>query len=127
MIVNAAILNEAPGVAPGIPGSARKVLMGEQKTWFITGCDKGMGYVFAETLLAHGDRVVVTARDLATIEPLLRRHPDTAFGYQLDVTSAPDIAAVAAFFNMTNRVASATDMRPNPEYHAQARGRGARS
>ena len=96
MIVNAAILNEAPGVAPGIPGSARKVLMGEQKTWFITGCDKGMGYVFAETLLAHGERVVVTARDLATIEPLLRRHPDTAFGYQLDVTSAPDIAAVAA-------------------------------
>ncbi len=32
-----------------------------------------------------------------------------------------DIAAVAGFFNMTNRVASATDMRPNPEYHAQAR------
>ena len=32
-----------------------------------------------------------------------------------------DIASVAAFFNMTNRVASATDMRPNPEYHAQAR------
>jgi uncharacterized peroxidase-related enzyme len=32
-----------------------------------------------------------------------------------------DIAAVAAFFNMTNRVASATDMRPNTVYHAQAR------
>jgi uncharacterized peroxidase-related enzyme len=32
-----------------------------------------------------------------------------------------DIAAVAAFFNMTNRVASATDMRPNRIYHAQAR------
>ncbi|MEM9966803.1 MAG: peroxidase-related enzyme [Pseudomonadota bacterium] len=32
-----------------------------------------------------------------------------------------DIASVTAFFNMTNRVASATDMRPNPEYHAQAR------
>jgi len=32
-----------------------------------------------------------------------------------------DIASVAAFFNMTNRVASGTDMRPNPEYHAQAR------
>lgn len=32
-----------------------------------------------------------------------------------------DIASVAAFFNMTNRVASATDMRPNAEYHAQAR------
>ncbi|HAV09850.1 MAG TPA: alkylhydroperoxidase [Rhodobacteraceae bacterium] len=32
-----------------------------------------------------------------------------------------DIANVAAFFNMTNRVASATDMRPNDEYHAQHR------
>lgn len=32
-----------------------------------------------------------------------------------------DITNVAAFFNMTNRVASGVDMRPNPEYHAQAR------
>src|SRR5215470_15950312 len=33
-----------------------------------------------------------------------------------------DIAAVAGFFNMSNRVASATDMRPNSVYHAMARG-----
>ena len=32
-----------------------------------------------------------------------------------------DIAAVAGFFNMSNRVASATDMRPNTVYHKQAR------
>src|SRR5208282_1180200 len=32
-----------------------------------------------------------------------------------------DIAAVAGFFNMTNRVASATDMRPNSVYHRQSR------
>ena len=32
-----------------------------------------------------------------------------------------DIGAIAAFFNMTNRLASAVDMRPNAEYHAQAR------
>jgi uncharacterized peroxidase-related enzyme len=32
-----------------------------------------------------------------------------------------DIAAVAGFFNMSNRVASATDMRPNSVYHSQAR------
>jgi uncharacterized peroxidase-related enzyme len=32
-----------------------------------------------------------------------------------------DIAAVASFFNMSNRMASAVDMRPNQEYHAQAR------
>lgn len=32
-----------------------------------------------------------------------------------------DIAAVTAFFNMTNRMAAAIDMQPNDEYHAQAR------
>ena len=32
-----------------------------------------------------------------------------------------DISAVVGFFNMSNRVASATDMRPNPIYHGQAR------
>lgn len=32
-----------------------------------------------------------------------------------------DIANVAGFFNMTNRVASATGMRPNEQYHGQAR------
>jgi uncharacterized peroxidase-related enzyme len=32
-----------------------------------------------------------------------------------------DIGAVASFFNMTNRMASAVDMRPNPEYHGAAR------
>jgi len=32
-----------------------------------------------------------------------------------------DIAAVAGFFNMTNRVASATAMEPNPDYHGAHR------
>jgi uncharacterized peroxidase-related enzyme len=32
-----------------------------------------------------------------------------------------DVSSVAGFFNMSNRVASATDMRPNTTYHGQAR------
>ena len=32
-----------------------------------------------------------------------------------------DIAAIAGFFNMTNRIASAIDMRPNSQYHAIGR------
>jgi uncharacterized peroxidase-related enzyme len=32
-----------------------------------------------------------------------------------------DISAVAGFFNMSNRIASATDMRPNSVYHRQGR------
>jgi uncharacterized peroxidase-related enzyme len=32
-----------------------------------------------------------------------------------------DIASTAAFFNMSNRLAAAIDMRPNAEYHKMAR------
>jgi uncharacterized peroxidase-related enzyme len=32
-----------------------------------------------------------------------------------------DIAATASFFNMSNRMAAAVDMKPNAEYHAMAR------
>lgn len=32
-----------------------------------------------------------------------------------------DLASVTGFYNMSNRVASAIGMEPNPEYHAQAR------
>lgn len=32
-----------------------------------------------------------------------------------------DIAATASFFNMSNRMAAAIEMMPNPEYHGQSR------
>ena len=32
-----------------------------------------------------------------------------------------DIAAVASFYNMSNRISAATDKQPNDEYHAMAR------
>ena len=35
-----------------------------------------------------------------------------------------DIAAVTGFYNMSNRIASATDMRPNREYHYMIREKG---
>lgn len=35
-----------------------------------------------------------------------------------------DLGAVASFFNMTNRMASAIHMMPNREYHSQARSDG---
>ena len=37
-----------------------------------------------------------------------------------------DIAAVAAFYNMSNRLAAAADMKPNREYHYMVRERGRR-
>ncbi len=63
---------------------------------------------FAAKLTETPDRIEETDRQA------LR---DTGFS-DVDIW---DISAVAAFFNMTNRLASAVDMRPNPEYHAQHR------
>lgn len=68
--------------------------MSDKKTWFITGCDSGMGYAVAETVLESGDTVVVTARDLANVDALLKKFPKTALGYQLDVTKIDNIRSV---------------------------------
>lgn len=66
------------------------------KSWFITGCDSGMGYAMAQALLAHGEKVVVTARRAASIADLLEKYPTTAFGHALDVTQTSRIAEVVA-------------------------------
>lgn len=64
------------------------------------------------------DFAVLMTKASATIEePDRQRLRDAGFSDR-DIW---DIVSVAAFFNMTNRVASATAMRPNPEYHATAR------
>ncbi len=59
----------------------------------------------------------VTAESAAVGEEDRQKLREAGFG-ERDIW---DIAAVAAFYNMSNRMASAVDMRPNPEYHAQAR------
>ncbi|MGO1118536.1 peroxidase-related enzyme [Rhodovibrionaceae bacterium A322] len=38
-----------------------------------------------------------------------------------DQSDVFDISATAAFYNMSNRMASGIDMMPNPEYHSMAR------
>ena len=45
----------------------------------------------------------------------------------LDDDEIFDLSAVAAFFNMTNRVASAIDMMPNLDYHSQPWNHGCNS
>jgi uncharacterized peroxidase-related enzyme len=59
-----------------------------------------------------------------TVEPWAVEEPDRAALRDAGFSDRDiwDIAAVAGFFNMSNRVASATDMRPNSAYHGQKRG-----
>jgi uncharacterized peroxidase-related enzyme len=102
-------------------------------------------------LVAHGQAVREMSGDPALGEALVmnyrvariprRQRAMLDFAHKLTVTPAEvtdkdrgalrragftardiwDISAVAAFFNMTNRLATATDMMPNEEYHAASR------
>jgi uncharacterized peroxidase-related enzyme len=64
------------------------------------------------------DFAVQMTRASATIE---ETHRDTLRAHGLSERDIWDLAAVAGFFNMSNRIASATAMVPNADYHGQAR------
>lgn len=54
--------------------------------WFITGASSGFGQKLAEQVLENGDKAVITARRLATLEEIAKRFGDSALPIKLDVT-----------------------------------------
>jgi uncharacterized peroxidase-related enzyme len=64
------------------------------------------------------DFAVQATKASATIE---EKDREVLRGHGFSDRDIWDIAAVAAFFNMSNRMASAVGMVPNPEYHGQHR------
>ena len=73
--------------------------------------------------LSRRERAMLDFAVKLTAEPWLVEEDDREALRRVGFTDRDiwDIAAVAGFFNMSNRVASATDMRPNSVYHGQAR------
>jgi NAD(P)-dependent dehydrogenase (short-subunit alcohol dehydrogenase family) len=71
--------------------------MADPKVWFITGTSKGFGRVWAEAALERGDKVAATARDAATLDPLVEKYGDSVLTMALDVQDHDaDVAAVQA-------------------------------
>lgn len=68
-------------------------------------------------------------RAMMDFASLLTRSPQTVAENEIQAlreagfsdTAIWDLSNVIGFYNMTNRVAIASDMRPNPEYHSQSR------
>ncbi|PVH95980.1 NAD(P)-binding protein [Periconia macrospinosa] len=58
-----------------------------QLTWFVTGCSSGIGKSLSAALIARGERVVATARNLQDIAHL---QSESVLPLQLDVTSSPE-------------------------------------
>lgn len=67
------------------------------------------------TLLEFAHRLTVTPAEVGEADRAALREAGWS---ERDIW---DAASVAGFFNLTNRVATATDMMPNREYHSQAR------
>jgi NAD(P)-dependent dehydrogenase (short-subunit alcohol dehydrogenase family) len=57
-----------------------------QKTWFITGASRGFGREWSIAALERGDQVVATARNVATLDDLVRDYQENIFPIELDVT-----------------------------------------
>jgi NADP-dependent 3-hydroxy acid dehydrogenase YdfG len=64
---------------------------GTSRVWFITGSSSGFGRLLAEEVLKAGDKVVATARNIATIADLEKKYPKTARAISLDVTHREQI------------------------------------
>ncbi len=61
--------------------------------WLVTGCSTGLGREFARAALAHGFRVVATARDPNSIADLVAGKDGQAIAVKLDVADPKAIAA----------------------------------
>jgi NAD(P)-dependent dehydrogenase (short-subunit alcohol dehydrogenase family) len=68
----------------------------ESPVWLITGCSTGLGRALARLVIDRGWRAIVTARDKARVEDLVRGAEDRTLALALDVTDNGQIDAVVA-------------------------------
>ncbi|WP_256004059.1 SDR family NAD(P)-dependent oxidoreductase [Pedobacter deserti] len=64
------------------------------KIWFITGASRGFGRIWTEAALKRGDKVVATARSLASIAELNELYGDNVLTLELDVTNKAQVKEV---------------------------------
>lgn len=66
--------------------------MADTPVWLISGCSSGFGRELAAAVLRRGQRVVVTARDPASIKDFARDYPKHVMVAALDVTRSDQVA-----------------------------------
>ncbi|WP_244214380.1 SDR family NAD(P)-dependent oxidoreductase [Pedobacter jejuensis] len=62
-----------------------------EKVWFITGSSRGLGRNITEAVLAKGDKVAATARNINALKDLEEKYPNQVLPIQLDVTDYPQV------------------------------------
>ncbi|MBN9889298.1 SDR family NAD(P)-dependent oxidoreductase [Salipiger abyssi] len=74
----------------------REMTEGKQKTWLITGADKGLGFQTARTALERGDNVVVTVLAADGVHDLAADYPDRLRAFHLDARDQARVGTVVA-------------------------------
>jgi NAD(P)-dependent dehydrogenase (short-subunit alcohol dehydrogenase family) len=64
------------------------------KVWIITGCSTGFGREISKAVIAKGDKIAVTARNVADVKDIIEGNEANAIALTLDVTKQADIDAV---------------------------------
>ena len=64
----------------------------ESRVWFITGCSTGFGRELAKAVLARGERVVATARNVEQVQDFEESGPELARAFPLDVTGLGQVS-----------------------------------
>lgn len=62
------------------------------RVWLITGAGRGLGRAFTQAAIAHGDRVLATARSDAAVRDLRDAYGDAVLALRLEVTDRPAVA-----------------------------------
>lgn len=76
-----------------------------EKVWLITGCSTGFGRALATYVLSLGNKVAVTARNIADVQDIVSGHEANAIVLKLDVTNHEQIkAAVQQTFKVFGRI-----------------------
>lgn len=68
----------------------------KDRHWFITGASSGFGRLLTEYLLSLGAKVVATARNVDSLQELVKRYPGSVVTLQLDVTNQHSIDKAVA-------------------------------
>jgi len=90
--------------------------MGNEKVWLITGASRGLGRLWAEAALSRGDKVAATARDIKSLDGLVKTYGGLVLPLLLDVSNSTTVENIVrqAHRHFGEQVAAGAATRRRP-------------
>jgi len=76
-----------------------------ERIWFVTGSSRGLGRSLIKAILSKGDKVAATARDISSLQDLVKQYAEAILPVQLDVNNKAQVhQAMAAVVKHFGRI-----------------------